>query len=317
MKRLSSEAFERACHFLRTEARALDRALFEYHFEGGSAQAVEGALAAYRNADGGFGRALEPDLRTPSSSAVATGLALQVLKEIGYPAGHYLVLGAVRYLLDTFDHEQHVWRIVSHEANDYPHAPWWHDEDGSLARMFDNFLIMPRARLVGLLYHFSAALPAAGIPSDWLEQVTERTVVSVEATQVLGAAGGDDLVFALSLAQEPALPGRYRRRLLDRLRPAVADAVSRDPAEWADYSLRPLKIVYAPDSPVAGLIADVIQAELDYQIEHQTAAGTWDPVWSWGPAYPEAWQQARHEWRGQVTLETLTTLRAFGRIEEE
>ncbi len=54
---------------------------------------------------------------------------------------------------------------------------------------------------------------------------------------------------------------------------------------------------------------------LDYQIMHQTPEGPWDPDWSWGGSYPESWKQAKQEWRGQRTLETLTALRAFGRIE--
>ena len=32
-------------------------------------------------------------------------------------------------------------------------------------------------------------------------------------------------------------------------------------------------------------------------------------------AYPESWAQALLDWRGLLTLETLTQLRAFGRIE--
>ena len=312
MKRLRLDAFARARRFLKTKARAVDRVLFEYRFEDGPAEVVAGALAAYKNADGGLGRSLEPDLRTPASSALATGIVLQVLKEIGQPPGHRLLRHAVRYLLNTFDAENQVWRAVPPEANDYPHAPWWHDEDGSLARTFDDFFIIPRAQLVGLLHHFSRDVPA-----PWLAALTERTVADLETTEALGTGGGDSLAYALSLAGEEALPERYRERLLDRLRAVVPGAVSRDPAEWHTYCIRPLKVVHAPDSPVADLIADAIQAELDYQIEHQSSAGTWDPVWTWGEAYPEAWQQARHEWRGHLTLEMLTILHAFGRIEEE
>jgi len=310
MRMLSAQAFDRARHFLQTEARTIDRVLFEYRFEGGAADAVAGALAAYKNADGGFGRALEPDLRTPASSALATGIGLQMLKEIGRPAGHRLVEHAVRYLLNSFDPKDQVWRVVSPEANDYPHAPWWHDENGSLADTFDDFLIIPRAQLVGLLHHFSRDVPAR-----WLEDVTERTVADVETIEALGTGGGDDLAYALSLAEEEALPERFRQRLLERLRDAVPRAVSHDPAQWHTYCLRPLKVIHSPTSPVADLIEDAIQADLDYQIERQTPEGTWDPVWTWGDAYPEAWEQARHEWRGHLTLETLTILRAFGRIE--
>lgn len=310
MKMLSPAAYDRARRFLRTEARALDRALFAFRFEGAPADAVASALSAYRNADGGFGRALEPDVRTPASSALATGIGLQVLKEIGRPAGNPQVKGAVRYLLDTLDAQGQVWRVIPPGANDHAHAPWWHDEDGSLARTFDGYLIIPRAQLVGLLHHF-----AADVPAPWLEALTERTVADVETINELGTGGGDDLAYALDLAEEEALPERYRQRLLRRLRAVVPGAVSRDPEEWHTYSRHPLKVIHSPASPVADLLPDAIQADLDYQIARQTPEGTWDPVWTWGDAYPEAWQQARHEWRGHLTLETLTILRNFGRVE--
>ncbi|MBN1661512.1 MAG: hypothetical protein JXA93_24175 [Anaerolineae bacterium] len=315
MKQLSWEGFARARHFLKTEARALDRALFEFCFEEAPAEAVARALSAYQNPDGGFGHALEPDVRTPDSSALATGIGLQMLKEIACPADHPMVEDAVHYLLDTFNSDGHIWRIVPHSANDYPHAPWWHDEDGSLARTFDQFFIIPRAQLVGLLHHFSAALPGAAVPTDWLDAVTERIVADIETIDVLGSGGGDDLAYTLGLAAERGLATHPRERILARVRREVPRAVSRDPAEWHTYCMRPLKVVHTPDSPIADLIWDAAQADLDYQIGQQSPAGTWDPVWNWSGNYPEAWEQARHEWRGHITLETLTILRAFGRIE--
>lgn len=311
MRTLSPAAMERARRFLRTEARPIDRALFEFRFGGAAADAVLGALCAYQNVDGGFGHALEPDVRTPASSALATGIAMLMLKEVGCPANHRLVRGAIGYLLDTFDADDHVWRVVPREANAHPHAPWWHDEKGSLARTFDSFLIIPRAQLVGLLHHFPD-----GVPAEWLKDVTERVVSDVETIQALGTGGGDDLAYALGMAEEEALPAAYRQRLLRRLRAVVPHGVSRDPAEWDSYCIHPLKIVHAPSSPVADLLEDAIQADLDYQIERQTPEGTWDPVWTWDDAYPQAWEQARQEWRGHRTLETLTILQAFGRIEE-
>jgi hypothetical protein len=65
---------------------------------------------------------------------------------------------------------------------------------------------------------------------------------------------------------------------------------------------------------VADLLADVLPLNLDHQIDRQADAGCWDPVWSWGTTYPEAWAQAEQEWRGHLTLETLTTLRAYDRL---
>ncbi len=310
MKRLSPRQFHRACRFLKKEARPLDRALFEHRFEGAPADRVTKELAPYQNADGGFGHALEPDLRTPSSSALATGIGLHILKELKRPPRHLMVTRAVEFLLQTFDQEARVWRVTPGDANDYPHAPWWHDEDGSLARTFDDFVVIPRAQLVGLLHHYAEI-----VPGDWLGTVTEETVSTIERLDEEAFGGGDTLRYALDLAETDTLPHRFKARLLPRLRDLTRRIVCRKPAEWAGYCATPLKIAPSPDSAVADVLGDDLQRNLDYQIDHQTPEGTWEPTWTWGERYIQAWEQAKLEWQGHLTLETLTTLRAFARIE--
>jgi len=309
MHYLTPQAFARARDFLKTQARPLDRALFEVHFEQAAAERALAELEKFQNDDGGFGHALEPDMRTPSSSALATGIGLTVLKDLGCPAAHPLVRGAVAYLLQTFDAQQNIWRVIPRDANDHPHAPWWHDEDGSLARTFGGFPIIPRAQLIGLLHHY-----AKDVPAGWLQAVTERTVADSETLEDLGSGGGDDLRYTLSLAETPALPEAFRSRLRIRLRAIAPQTVSRDPQTWESYCIPPLKLAPSPDSIVADLLQDVMPAYLDYLIAHQTDAGTWEPTWTWGDFYPDVWPQAKLEWRGHLTLETLTSLQAYGRI---
>jgi hypothetical protein len=38
------------------------------------------------------------------------------------------------------------------------------------------------------------------------------------------------------------------------------------------------------------------------------------PNWSWGGLWPDAWEQAKRDWTGVMTLDNLLKLRAFGRI---
>ncbi len=311
MKRLSREAFGRARQFLVTQARPLDRALYEHRFEGTPVEGVLAELARYQNEDGGFGHALEPDVRTPSSSALCTGIGLRLLRELGCFPDHPMIGRAVEYLFTTCDPETKTWRALPHDANAHPHAPWWHDEAGSLARTFDGFRIIPRAQLVASLVHY-----AADVPADWLADVAQDTVAAIESAESLGAGGGDDLAYAIDLAEAEGLPPDLRERLVRRVRAVVPQVVSVDPQEWTSYCLPPLKVASSPDSLVADLLEDALQAHLDYVIEGQTAEGTWEPTWTWGELYPEVWPQARLEWRGEITLETLTTLQAFGRIAE-
>ena len=172
---------------------------------------------------------------------------------------------------------------------------------GSLQRNF--------AQILGLLHHFAILLP-----DDWLQALTERCVTDIENIQPLGSGGGDDLRYALSLAETQALPEPYKERLRARIRKVAPQVVNRDPAEWKGYCIRPLKLVSDPNSLVADLLQAEVQLNLDYLIDEQSSEGSWDPVWDWGEFYPADWEQARLEWRGRLTLEALRTLNAFGRI---
>jgi hypothetical protein len=311
MKKLSREAFDRARDFIKAQARPLDRVLFEYRFEGSPADLVTAELARSQNDDGGFGHALEPDLRTPASSALATEIGLRTLKELGCSSEHTMVADAVRFFLETLDPETDVWRVIPPDANAHPHAPWWHDEDGSLARTFDDFLIIPRASIVGLLHYYAALVPA-----DWLADLTEHTVATLETVEDGAfAGGGDSLRYTLRLVETEALPQSYKDRLVPRLYHLSRKFVSCDPQEWGGYVATPLKVAPTPDSLVADMLRDGLEEYLDYQIDHQTQEGTWEPTWTWGDFYPDVWEQVKLEWRGELTLRTLTALRAFGRIE--
>src|SRR3954454_24412367 len=72
-----------AASFIWSAARLLDRHRYTLLFADGPAGAVLEALRGYRNADGGFGHALEPDLRCPASQPAPTLHALGVLDEAG------------------------------------------------------------------------------------------------------------------------------------------------------------------------------------------------------------------------------------------
>lgn len=62
--------------FILRNARLLDRHRFAWRFHAGPANAVLAALRPYQNHDGGFGHALEPDLRCVDSQPVPLEHAL-------------------------------------------------------------------------------------------------------------------------------------------------------------------------------------------------------------------------------------------------
>src|SRR5215210_6475415 len=71
-----------ASDFMATHARILDRRRFELLTGRADPSAVLAALDGYRNADGGYGWGLEPDLRSPESQPGAAHHAFEVFDEI-------------------------------------------------------------------------------------------------------------------------------------------------------------------------------------------------------------------------------------------
>ena len=82
--KLSKDGFFKARDFILTNARMIERRLFEFHFENGASKGVFHAVYAYRNSDGGFGHGMEPDTASPESQPLFSIMALETLDEVGY-----------------------------------------------------------------------------------------------------------------------------------------------------------------------------------------------------------------------------------------
>jgi len=307
MVRLTGEEQDRARKFIYERARPLERRRFAYHFESGAAEDVLAELAKYQNGDGGFGRALEPDLRLPGSSVLATTVGLQVLRELDASADHPLVQGALRYLLDTYEAEIETWPIIPSDANSAPHAPWWlYDEN--LSQRWRGFLANPRAEIVGYLWDYAALAP-----DDLREKLTAAALSHLRDR--LDSLTDSAFLCYRRLAETQTLPEDVRTEIVEKLKPVVDRLVARDPATWEQYVLKPLHAATSPDSPFAGMLSAEIETNLEYEIKRQDEDGSWAPNWTWGDNYPEVWPEAEREWRGVLTLKTLRLLRSFGRLE--
>ena len=309
MKKLSAAAFSNAKHFIYHHARPLERAIFQTHFENGPASSIWQELAHFQNADGGFGQSLEPDLRTPDSYNLATAIGLHFLVESGCSADHPMLTKALTYLTATLDPTTRTWRPTASQTHQHPHAPWWHDENGSLADTFDAFVIIPRALILSSFWHYSQYHE---FPD--LDNITQEVLNVIKKQETFGSGGGSDIEYTIHLAQANNLPQKYREPLRSLILRSIPQVVERDPERWHTYCITPLRLAPTPDTLGSNLIIDLIHQHLAYQIDHQAADGAWDPTWDWGGHYPQDWQIAKQEWRGHLTLKTLLSLKAYGCI---
>lgn len=302
--RLPSEAFRLAAAFLQT-ARPLEQSQFAFHFEQSPAVAVAEQLAAFQNADGGF-TGLEADFGASVSSVLSTCHALHILQDIGAGSDHPLVRHAVRYLVESYDFALDAWPIIPPHDNSQPHAPWWHYSE-NFVEQFGQFLDNPKPDALGCLYAFP---------------IPETEALRAQVTQAIStrlATSGDiemhGLVCYVRLHRAPGLPDELRTLLAHRLPGWIGRGVEHDPAKWASYGLRPLDVAPDAASPWHEQLAPNIARNLDYLIAHQEPDGSWLPHWSWGDAFPQAWEASRRKWQAVLTLAALRTLRSYGRLE--
>ena len=167
-----------AARFLAANARVLDRRRFERLFSGGDARPVRDAVAAFRNSDGGFGHALEPDGRTPASQPAAVMMALDTLDEAD-AWDEELVAGACAWLAANAAAEGEV-----HTPLDFAPNP-----DSIARRLFDeatieahlDHLARGQADDGGWTFNWLAWSPVAA--SEW------RGSLTVDALRTLRASG--------------------------------------------------------------------------------------------------------------------------------
>lgn len=307
MKKLSQESFQRTKSFIFTKGRILDQRLFEFHFEHGSKESVIEALGAYQNGDGGFGQALEPDLRSPLSTVYTTSQGLFLLREIGTTSEEPIIRNAINYLLGNYQQEKSIWPIIPSEALDAPHAGHW---DDIIEKEFDSFFINMRAGLAGHFWHYKEL-----VPEGFAEQITTEVMENLLATADENLGWIFDLWSYLGLMNTHGLPENIKQALSQKLSQVIPSKVEKNPEKWTMMSVSPLNMAPTPDSPMAALIASKhFEKNLDYDIDQQLPDGTWALDWSWEKDDPEAWEIAEKEWKAHLAIAKLRTLQAYGRI---
>ncbi len=283
---------ERAEEFIWRNARLVDRRQFAFHFKSGSSQAVLSALGAYQNEDGGFGNALEPDLRCPESQPVPCQHALEIMDATEFD--EKMAQGICDFLLSITTKEGGVPFVLPSSGN-YPRAPWWKTEEDPPASL------NPTATLCGLLHKHQ-------VEHEWLEKATKYCwkkipKISPEEKHELGCV----LMF-LRYAPDRKRADKETKRLVKHLLSSglVAEAGMEGyvwkAIDWAPYPDDPLRVHFNEDD---------IKANLEELAAGQQEDGGWTITWS-----PLS-RGCEMEWRGWVTLNALLKLRANGYFQEK
>jgi hypothetical protein len=282
--------FDAAAEFMAGHARVLDRRVFERLFQGGASEPVRDAVAAYRNDNGGFGHALEPDLRAAASQPAAVEMALRIM-DAADAWDERLVSGAIDWLVTVAPAEGGA-TFVLPTLSQEPHAPWWVPADGNPVSLIQT------GQIAGILY-------ARDFTHPWLPRATE---VMWRGIGQLTEPNAYEMFGVLAFLQH--VPDRARANdALKRVGPLLLDRglVALDP-DAAGETHSPLSFAPMPDSIARSLFDDAtIEAHLNHLAGAQLDDGGWMFNWpAWSPA-------AEADWRGFLTVDALRVLRANGR----
>jgi hypothetical protein len=276
--------------FIWRNARLLERYLFTSLFNNGSREPVLAALRAYQNEDGGFGNALEPDKRCPTSQPQDIEFALHILDAVS-AMGDPMVAHACDYLVTITTPDGGVPYALP-SVNAYPHAAWWTVEDNPPASL------NPTAAIAGILLKH-------GVQHPWIETASQfcwREIAALDSTAF------HTLTPAITFLEHA--PNRTQaEHELERIATRLAQpgVIELDP-HAEGYVQKPLDWAPTPQSFCRRLFDDeTIEKHLTAMANRQRSDGGW-PI-SWDPISPAV----EGEWRGRITIEALRTLDAYER----
>ena len=301
--------FNRARGFIYRNARPVDLARWQYHFENGTKEAVLAALEAYQNTDGGFGHALEADCFNPNSSPIQTWAATEILREIDFTDGtHPIIQGILRYLESSvdFDAKQKQWLNCVPTNNAYPHAIWW--EYSETAELRYN----PTAALAGFVIRYGEKNSAgyqkakeivAEAYAWFCEQVPFQ---EVHITNCFSARYEYLMVAEVDWID--------LENLKQRLMVQVTENICHETERWGkEYVPLPSNMISGKDSMFYASNQELAEKECDFIRELQQADGAFPVTWQWWTEYKE-FELSANWWKADFCVKNLLYCKRMERL---
>jgi hypothetical protein len=282
-----------AVTFVSTHGRILERRRMGLLAGAGTAEEVLTALDAYRNADGGYGWGLEPDLRSATSQPVAAMHALEVLAEtrdaksqrapelLDWLAGHTFADGGVPFALPYQDTEGS--------------AQHWVTADASASSLMMTAQLAAQAQRL-------AAYRADVAEHAWLAAATSYCLDEIEKTTSPHAY---ELMFVLRFLDTVAERTPRAAPLLERFVGYVTKDGPHPVTGGAEGEVLHL-LDFTPycDAPSRkAFSAEAVAADLDRLAAQQRPDGGWEVTFD---AHSPA---GALDWRGYTTVQSATILR--------
>ncbi len=297
--KLSKDNFLKARDFILTNARMIERRLFQFYFENDSPEGVFHAVYAYRNADGGFGHGMEPDTASPESQPLFGIMALETLNEVGYLNASLIQRDFIPYFESVTTEKGGIpWML--RPKSDYPCEEHFKTVKEWAA-------LSTTAPLLGILEKYQIDIP-------WMQKAEEFVWQEIERIKEKHVFCHLCVPRRLQFLQYTKNRDKAVKALGDLKEWILAEGVlCKDKSDegWGLYG-KPHSLCYSP-SPESILNQifpkELITSDLDELINRQKDDGRWDTWYGLS-------EGMKLEWAGIQTLWTLKTLKNYDRIEK-
>ena len=301
--------FEKARKYIYRQARPLDSARWQYHFEKGTKENVLVALSMYQNNDGGFGHGLESDCFNPNSSPIQTWAATEILREINFTDNtHPIIKGILKYLSSglDFDTEHQQWLNTVPSNNDYPHAIWWTYKAGEV-----EFKYNPTACLAGFFikygdrkcdFYNTAIKIAREAYQFWVSDISHfdqhKTACFFRLYE-----------YCSEVNVEIADMSEFKQKLIEQVKQELSSVADK----WEnEYVYMPSNFIETQNRIFYTTNTELIARECEHIVKNQLEDGSFKIPWKWWTEYSE-YEIAKNWWKSDFCIRNLRFLKEFGK----
>lgn len=299
--------FQKTRKFIYQNARPIDLARWQYHFENGSKEAVLSALSVYQNADGGFGHALEADCFNPNSSPIQTWAATEILREIDFTdKEHPIIKGILKYLSSgvDFDKERNQWLNTVSSNNDYPCAIWWKDKENER-----EFKYNPTACLIGFVLKYGDK--DSNFYQFACQTAREAYTYFISAIPYQEGHVTSCFIRLYEYCSEANLElfdiDEFKAKLIEQVNSEICKNIDKWRTEYVTMSsnfIRSKNSIFYFDNQ------EIVKNECKFIIESQCEDGSFVIPWQWWTDYKE-YELAKNWWKADFCIKNMIFLREF------
>jgi len=288
--------------WLRSNARPLDVAKWDFLFNGGSKERIVGELVRYQNTDGGFGNGLEADLIMPDSNAISGGEAIFTAYKYELDCSAEWFAGLLNYFEKTLQDTPSFWEFVPERINEYPHAPWW--GYGPDERFTPNPCAVVASAMIA---------HGTGSQKDIGTEIAQKCLGFLLSEEVCGDHECYNLMALVEKLQSIHSP-LVNGDTIPSMQRRIAANVCYDKEKWGEYYPQPVQFADSPHSPWYGCVKDGIKTNLEYLLDSLNGDGVWAPNFSWG-VDSDISREVTKNWTGYITVDRARVFQGFDAID--